>query len=459
MESRQGITEKLVGYVAKARTTELPPAVLRKTKHHILDTFAAMISGATLKAGEMAHKFARLQECGVGEAQVVASPVRLPVIPAAIVNGMLGHANETDDTNNDAGMHPGCAILPAAMAMAEREDASGADLIRAVALGYDVGARINKALGGRRVMRERGTLTFSIGGTMGAAVAAGSLAGFTKPEDYRFLLSYAAQQASGVLNYIDDTEHVEKAFTFGGMPARNGVTAALFVQAGFSGVLDVFGGNVSFFHAFTHPERPAKPEVLVAELGQRFEVMNSNIKKYSAGFPLQSPLEGFLALAAEHKFGPNDIEKVVARMRRSGALTVNDSDMPDLNIQYLFAVALLDGRVSFKAGHDHERMHAPEIRAFGPKVVAVYDPAIPEESHRSIVEVTLKDGRTLSKDVESFRGKADNPLDTDEVEAKARDLIGTMFAPAQTEKLIEAVRDLETLARVRDLGRLLASSV
>jgi 2-methylcitrate dehydratase PrpD len=132
--------------------------------------------------------------------------------------------------------------------------------------------------------------------------------------------------------------------------------------------------------------------------------------------------------------------------------------MPDLNIQYLFAVALLDGRVSFKAGHDHERMHAPEIRAFGPKVVAVYDPAIPEESHRSIVEVTLKDGRTLSKDVESFRGKADNPLDTEEVEAKARDLIGTMFASAQTERLIEAVRDLEMLGKVRDLGRLLARS-
>ncbi len=456
MQPANGVMEKLVDYVAKARTTELPPDVLRKTKHHILDTLAAMISGSTLKAGEMAHKYARLQACGVHEAQVVASAIRLPVIPAAIVNGMMGHANETDDTNNDAGMHPGCAILPAALAMAEREDASGADLVRAVALGYDIGARTNKALGGRRVMRERSTLTFSIGGTIGAAAAAGCLAGFTRPEDYRFLFSYAAQQASGVLNYIVDTEHVEKAFTFGGMPARNGVTAATFVQAGFSGVLDVFSGANTFFDAFTHPEKPAKPELLVAELGSRFEVMNTNIKKYCAGFPLQSPLEGFLALATEHRFKPDDVEKVVARMRKSGADTVNDSDMPDLNIQYLFAVALIDGRVSFAAGHDHHRMHAPEILAFGPKVVAVFHPDIPEESHRSIVEVTLKGGTTLSKDVESFRGKADNPLDTEEVEAKARDLIGTVFGAAQTEQLIEAVRNLETLEKARDLGRLLA---
>ena len=456
MNSSNGVMDKLVDYVSKARTTELPPAVLLKTRHHILDTLAAMVSGSTLKAGEMAHKFARLQECGVHEAQVVASDIRLPVIPAAIVNGMMGHANETDDTNNDAGMHPGCAILPAALAMAERQGASGSDLIRAVALGYDVGARINKSLGGRRVMRERGTLTFSIGGTMGAAAAAGSLSGFTTSNQYRFLFSYAAQQASGILNYIVDTEHVEKAFTFGGMPARNGVTAATFVQAGFSGVLDVFSGDVTFFDAFTHSERPAKPEVLIAELGSRFEVMNTNIKKYSAGFPLQSPLEGFLALAAEHRFKPDDIEKIVARMRKSGADTVNDSDMPDLNIQYLFAVALLDGRVSFAAGHDHHRMHAPEIRALAPRIVAVFDPAIPEESHRSIVEVTLKDGRTLSKDVASFRGKADNPLDTDEVEAKARDLFGTVFKPAQTEQLIEGVRGLEQVKKVSDLCRLLA---
>src|SRR3990167_7775887 len=87
MNSSNGVMDKLVDYVSKARTTELPPAVLFKTRHHILDTLAAMVSGSTLKAGEMAHKFARLQECGVHEAQVVASDIRLPVRPAAISSG------------------------------------------------------------------------------------------------------------------------------------------------------------------------------------------------------------------------------------------------------------------------------------------------------------------------------------------------------------------------------------
>jgi 2-methylcitrate dehydratase PrpD len=382
--------------------------------------------------------------------------MRLPVLPAAIVNGMLGHANETDDTNNDAGMHPGCAILPAALAMGERADADGGRLIRAVALGYDIGARINKALGGRQVLRQRGTLTFSIGGTFGAAAAAGCLSGIEGDDAIRHLFSYAAQQASGVLNYIEDTEHVEKAFTFGGMPARNGVTAALFVQAGFSAVRNVFGGERSFFRAFSSPDKPADPSLLVKELGSRFEVMNSNIKKYCAGFPLQSALEGFLAILEENDLKPADIASILVRMRKSGADTVNDSDMPDLNIQYLYGLAMLERRIGFAAGHDEHRMRSAEMRALGRKTRAVFDPEIGEASHRSIVEVTLASGKTISKQVDSFRGKADNPLSTEEVAVKARDLIETVFAPAQASRVIDACLDLEKIGSIRALAQELA---
>ena len=133
MTSGTGVMEKLIDYVSKARATELPPDVARKTKHHILDTLAAMISGATLKPGEFALKYAKLQEGGARDAQVVASNLMLPVIPAAVINGMLGHSDETDDSNGSAGFHPGCAVLPAALGMAEKEDASGQDVVRAVA--------------------------------------------------------------------------------------------------------------------------------------------------------------------------------------------------------------------------------------------------------------------------------------------------------------------------------------
>lgn len=455
MTSGNGVMEKLIDYVSKARTAALPPEVQTKTKHHILDTLAAMISGTTLKPGEFALKYAKLQEGGAREAQVVASNMVLPVIPAAIINGMLAHSDETDDSNGSAGFHPGCAILPAALGMAEREDASGQDLVRAVALGYDIGSRINKALG-RDALRARSTLPFSIAGTFGASAAAGCLSGLTSLDQYRFLFSYAAQQASGVMTYARDTEHIEKAFIFGGMPARNGLTAATMIQAGFTGVWDVFSGDNNFFMAFTDSTRPANPELLVEDLGSRYEVMLTNMKKYCVGFPIQSAMEALLLTVAEHGYKADDVEAIEARILKSGAHTVNDREMPDINLQYCFAVALLDGGISFAAAHDDARMTDPAVVALKSRMTLIGDDSFGEGKYQASVEVRLKDGRTVSKHAESFRGKSDNPMSTEEVEAKARDLIEPVMGAAQTTKLIEAVRDLDQLKKVRDLRALLA---
>ena len=455
MNTDTSVMERLIGYVSGARTRELPPEVQTKTKHHILDTLAAMVSGAHLLPGEMAYKYARLHGSGPAEATVVASDMVLPMIPAAIANGMLGHSDETDDSNGSAGFHPGCAILPASLAMGEKEGVSGAELIRSVALGYDIGSRVNKALG-RDALRARSTLPFSIAGTFGASAAAGILAGLETEEQYRFLFSYAAQQASGVMTYARDTEHVEKAFIFGGMPARNGLTAATMVQAGFSGVWDVFSGDNNFFLAFTDSTRPANPELLVEDLGTRFEMMLTNMKKFCAGFPIQAAMEALLIAVEEHKFGPDDVENIVAKLPVSGAHTVNDREMPDINLQYLFACALIDGDVTFEAAHDVERMSEARVMDLRKRTTVVGEPEFGEGTYQSIVEVTLKDGRTISQRADSFRGKAENPMSTEEVEKKARGLIAPTFGDAQTKELIETIRDLEKVGNVRDLRRLLA---
>jgi len=456
MTSGNGVMEKLIDYVSKARATELPPDVARKTKHHILDTLAAMISGATLKPGEFALKYAKLQEGGARDAQVVASNLMLPVIPAAVINGMLGHSDETDDSNGSAGFHPGCAILPAALGMAEKEDASGQDVVRAVALGYDIGSRINKALG-RDALRARSTLPFSIAGTFGASAAAGILAGLTRLDQYRYLFSYAAQQASGVMTYARDTEHIEKAFIFGGMPARNGVTAATMIQAGFTGVWDVLSGDNNFFLAFTDSTRPANPELLVEDLGSRYEVMLTNMKKYCVGFPIQAAMEALLLNVAEHGYTADDVEAIETRIPKSGAHTVNDREMPDINLQYCFAVALIDGAVSFAAAHDVDRLQKDAaIAALKKRVTLIGDESFGEGNYQATVAVTLKGGKKVSTHASSFRGKSDNPMSTDEVEAKARELIEPVMGSAQTERLIETVRDLDKLEKVRDLRPLIA---
>src|SRR5262245_58268057 len=110
---------ELAAYIAGALKKPLPEAVAEKTKHHILDTIAAMISGAKLPPGKMAIAYAKkLRE--VGEATVAGSRVRASAVHAAFANGMLAHADETDDSHAPALMHPGCAIVAAALAVAER---------------------------------------------------------------------------------------------------------------------------------------------------------------------------------------------------------------------------------------------------------------------------------------------------------------------------------------------------
>ena len=212
MASDSSITPELIHYLSGALDAELPPNVLEKAKHHILDTLAAMVSGSVLKPGALARQYTE-QQGGPEEAQVVGSSRVVSAVNAAIANGMMAHADETDDSNGSAGIHPGCAVLPAAMAMGERENVNGSQFIKAVVLGYDIGSRTTKALG-REEMRARNHLPFSIGGTMGATVAAGCLANLQE-EQYRDLLSYGAQQASGIMTYPRDVEHIEKAFIFG----------------------------------------------------------------------------------------------------------------------------------------------------------------------------------------------------------------------------------------------------
>src|SRR5215510_5520943 len=189
------ITEKLAQYMVSARDRELPPAVVEAAKHRILDTLAAIVSGAGLKPGEMAIRYVQSQG-GPGEASVPTTNIRTSAINAALAAGMFAHADETDDFEPVTKAHPGCVVVSAAMALAEREDRSGGELIRAVTLGYDLCCRLLMALGPDHV-RATHRSAEGVSSTFGAAGGAASLAKLDE-RAMRFALSYAAQQISGI---------------------------------------------------------------------------------------------------------------------------------------------------------------------------------------------------------------------------------------------------------------------
>ena len=445
------VMERLSAYIAGALRQPLPAPVVEKTKHHLLDTLAAMVSGAHLPPGRKATAFARSRG-GPKEACVVADGFLAGAENAALANGMLAHADETDDSHAPSLTHPGCGIVPAALAMAEREGRDGRALLRAVALGYDVGCRLTQALDAYE-FREDGHSTHSFGPMFGAAAAAGALAGL-RQRQVRHLLSYTAQQASGVSCWMRDEEHIEKAFDFGGMPARNGVAAALMVAHGFTGVEDALSGERSFFVAYG---RKPDAQKLVAGLGEAYEVMNTNIKRWSVGSPIQAPLDALDELLREYSVQPAQVKRVVVRVAHQGANTTNDRAMPDICMQHLCAVMLIDGTVSFKAAHDEKRMRERRVRELRAKVELLGDDELTRAmpSRQGVVELELADGRRLRHHAKAVRGTAENPMTRAEVEAKAYDLAAPVLGERRARRLCEAILDVEAIRDVRELRPLL----
>jgi len=448
------ITGTLARYMVEARDRVLPVDVAREARHRILDTLAAIVSGATLKPGEMAIRFARAQG-GAAEATVLTTDIRTTAINAALANAMFGHADETDDFEPTTKAHPGCSVVPAALAMAERDRRSGRELVNAVALGYDVGCRLLMALGPGHV-RATHRSAEGTSSTFGAVAAAAEAARLDET-GMRHALSYAAQQVSGIWSWVRDPEHVEKAFDFSGMGARNGVTAAVMVQMGFSGVWDVLDGEHNALIALSAKPDPAQ---MVAGLGSRFYVAETAIKPHSVGYPIQAPLDALLTLIRAHGLKPDDVASVEARLPEDGAKIVDDRSMPDVNCQHILAVALVDGDVSFHDSHSYERMQDPAVRAVRQRVRLVADPALmdPAAPRSGHVEVTLRDGRTVSHFTRHAPGTKENPLDTQAVSAKARRLMAPVLGDARTEDVVRHVLALESLADVRELTACLGAA-
>ena len=443
------VMQRLAAYISSSPREKLPAPVAEKTKHHILDTLAAMVSGSKLLPGRKAISFAKTRG-GTKEACVAGAGFLTTAENAALANGMLAHADETDDSHAPSLTHPGCGIVPAALAVSERLGSSGEALLRAVALGYDVGCRLTMSLNAYE-FREDGHSTHSFGPMFGAAAAAGSLFRFDERQT-RYLLSYTAQQASGISCWMRDEEHIEKAFDFGGMPARNGVAAAAMVAHGFTGVEDAFSGERSFFVAYG---RDPKPEKLVEGLGEAYEIMNTNIKRWSVGSPIQAPLDALSILLKEFK--ADEVEKVIVRVAHQGANTTNNRDMPDICMQHLCAVMILDGTVSFKSSHDEKRMNDPRVKALRKKVELLGDDELTRAmpSRQGIVEVFLRGERKLRHHMRAVRGTAENPMTRAEVDAKGYDLMAPVLGRDRARKLCDAIWSLDRLKDVRKLRTLL----
>ena len=442
----------LSGYMAEAGTRALPDEVAEHAKHHLLDTLAAMVSGSELLPGQAALRYIR-SHGGKGAATIVGSTLTAAAGDAALANGVMAHADETDDSHNASRSHPGCAIVPAALAAGEEFASDGARLLRAVTLGYDIGTRVVMAMGGFEFSYESSLSTHSIAGTFGAGAAA-TCAARLNAQQMRWALDYTAQQSSGIVAWRRDTDHIEKAFVFGGKPARDGVASALLARSGWNGVDDIFSEADNFFQAYAPKAQTAR---LVEKLGERYEIVETDIKKWTVGSPIQGPLDAIEAIRGKRPFDADAVQRVTVRLAPTVAAVVDNREMPDICLQHMIAVMLLDKTVSFHAAHDKPRMQdAATLRARA-KVNLLRDEDLAKllPVRVTVVEIELADGTRLSERVAAVRGTPRNPMSRAEVIDKARDLMAAVLGREKSERLIETVFAIETITDIRRLQPLL----
>ncbi len=437
-------------YLTRVAGRDLSPAVFEKTRLHVLDTLAAVISGYALPAGQAGLRLID-QLGGSVQSRVLVSPVRQAgAIAAACANAMAAHADETDDSHLRGRFHPGCSIVPTALASAEIFHADVASFFAAVAAGYDLGVRAVLALGIGENDRPRFS-THTIGGQWGAAASAIALAGFSV-DQAEAALSYTAQQVSGIPYWRRDHEHIEKSFDFGAMAARNAMFSVMAVQAGWSGCTDVLEGADSYLSAFA---TEASPHALTDGLGHRYEIEAATIKKWCVGSPIQSVLDSTQYLVDLHGIEPDQVRRIVITMPDDRVHIVDDRDMPDVCVQHLVAVALLDKTVGFQAAHDRSRMQDPAILDLRKKMVLVPSPALTEArpARQAIVAIDLANGQTLSRHTVSVLGTPENPMSKNQVHEKVLDLVAPSMGEGVAQRLVQAFEQSNRHRLVSDVLR------
>jgi len=445
-------------YSVATTYSALPEGVAERAKMLIYDQLACGFVGGDLPAGKIIARYVDAHR-GVGEAAVFGlAGCRAPAALAALANGTCGHADEFDSVHSTSDFiatgHPAPVIVPAAVAVAERQSATGAELVNAVALGYDAGSRVVSATGGSKPMQEHHGLYAGSFYSVGAAFAASRLLGL----DQRRTLHAAAlalNQGMSGYSFFAERRHMSKALFTAGQAAAAGVSGATLASLGFEGTEDVFAGRGGILPTWGQAGREGE---LVRDLGREFTVMGANFKFYSAGYPIHSAVEAALVLKERHAIDLADIAGIHARLPDHPAGVVDDRGMPTISLQHMLGVALVAGKLGFDEAHSAVLQSDREVLRIKSLVTLTGDPDFEVSQPRgAVITIHLADGTTVEQRVEHPKGhrfREPQPGWSD-LRRKWADLLVSRIGERRTDEFYRACLTMETIDDVGDLVAIL----
>jgi 2-methylcitrate dehydratase PrpD len=427
----------------------IPEGVREAARLHALDVLGCGLAAHGLGiATEGRTTMAELG--GEVEASVIGLDSGLPAANAAFANAMLCHGLDFDDTHSDSVSHVSTVVVPAALAAAEANGSSGAELLAAIVAGNEVVTRVGMAAPGE--FHKRGFHPTAVCGIFGATAAAARLYGLSE-EAATSALGIAGSMASGLFAYLDDataTKPIHPAWA-----AHGALLAVRLAHHGAEGPPGVLEGRFGLYHAFVDARIDLEPQF--ADLGERWETPRIAYKAYPACHYIHGSLGATASLGA---IDPAEIEEIVVSVPQAGVSLVLEPEAAKraprteyegkFSLQYSTAAQLVHGRVGL-ASYTAEALADPRVLELAGKVryeVREYPTA--GAAFPGGVRIRLRDGSVREAELPYQLGAPENPMTADQVRAKFRENAEIAGFGGDLE---DAVLSLETLDDVRGLLR------
>jgi 2-methylcitrate dehydratase PrpD len=442
-EPPQGATRQLASYLASLRFEDLPPDVVQAARVFVLDLLGTMLGAMPTDEVRMASEVIQALG-GRPECTVIGFRYRTSCQNAAFMNGLSAHVLELDDTHRDSITHVGAPVIPAALAMAEREGRSGAAFLTAVVAGYEAALRIASAV--QPSHWRRGFLSMGTCGTFGAAAAAGFGLGL-HADALANALGLAGIQAAGLNSSIYGEGDMGKRLC-PSHAASAGIVSALFARTGFTGSTSVVEQRKGFCASFADEYDLAR---VTDGLGKTFEISRTSLKPYSCCRYNHAAIDGLLDILAAGSIGADAIEAmrvrtydiaVTNRPHRTHPKTVFDAKM---SIPFCLAVVAYARRAG-ERDFTEASLEDPRLCSLAERVTVEADPdmsrAFPQQWPAEI-QVVLRDGRSFSRLVPYPKGEPEAPMSEAEIHDKFRELAGAAVTDAALDRIIRAVEQLD----------------
>lgn len=435
-------------HCARLSWANLDATVRARTRELLLDHLGVAIGGLPTESTRAIHAFLD-RVSGAGVATVIGRRDGVSAEWAALANGTAAHAIEMDDCTRESSLHPGVAVIPAALAAAEEAQAGTVALLEAVVAGYEVTMRVGAALNPGSAYR-RGFHPTGVAGVFGAAMAAGRILGLDAPR-LASALGIAGTMASGSLEYLTDGAWTKRLTP--GWAAHGGVVAAKLAAVGFVGPATVLEGPLGFLRAYSDA---AQPDRLLDGLGAvPPRIMRVAVKPYSCCRYVHAIIDGVLELRRRYGVTPRDVVGIELGVlsiatslvsdpadRKRNPLSVVDAQF---SAPYAAAVALARGRAGL-GEFSVENLQDPDMRRLMRATNCHTDPdldlAFPA-TMPATVRLTLADGRSLETRVDYPAGEPENPLSREEMFARFADLASPLLAHDEARAFGVRLLDLD----------------